>query len=277
MNLSEFVNDVLLWCVTLGAYAEKVQDHAPSYLSKTGSHVFSRSLTSSDLAIERFIEVALLGKYPGVVFLGEESERSLNKEFFPTEGEYVVSLDPINHTSYYQAGESQYEIIVTLSYRGRVQCAICYQPAFKRAFIALEGKAYVASAMDIQAEKWDANEFQVPQSASEEVLTINDGSLTNSLAAVCCPLDAIETYLQSNRTVGMSDILSGNIIGFAKRHAHLRDWIAVAYIVYCAGGSATNFSGVDFSWQYNHEHCAEELLVTNHKAFHSKLLEVLSN
>ena len=64
-------------------YARFLQPKIAVLPEKDGKdNLFSSALTDADLAIQNFVEVVLLSKFPNIRFYGEEYESSPNTKYF---------------------------------------------------------------------------------------------------------------------------------------------------------------------------------------------------
>ncbi|MGB3638181.1 MAG: inositol monophosphatase family protein, partial [Rivularia sp. (in: cyanobacteria)] len=101
-------------------YARFLQPKIAALPDKDGGEsFFSAALTEADLAIQNFVEVALLGNFPNIRFYGEEYKSSPNTKYFRAvdfgeKDDYLVTLDPIDGTKFYIDGHSNYQIILSI-------------------------------------------------------------------------------------------------------------------------------------------------------------------
>ena len=99
-----------------------------------GDSFFSAALTEADLAIQNFVEVALLGHFPNIRFYGEEYKSSPNTKYFRAvdfgeKDDYLITLDPINGTKFYIDGHSNYQIILSIINTDDYEAVIAISPS----------------------------------------------------------------------------------------------------------------------------------------------------
>lgn len=141
------------------AYARQIQPEIAALPAKDqGDNFFAAALTDADLAVQNFVEVALLGTFPQLRFYGEEHERSSNTKYFRAidlgpEGDYLVTLDPIDGTQFYQDGHSNYQIILSVLNRDDYEAAIALSPALNAYYYAIRGEGAFSGtlATELQA------------------------------------------------------------------------------------------------------------------------------
>jgi fructose-1,6-bisphosphatase/inositol monophosphatase family enzyme len=135
------------------AYAHEIQTRIASQPEKSeGRNLFSTALTDADLSIQTFVEVLLLGTFPELRFYGEEHDKTYNTKYFSgidfgDDGQYLLTLDPIDGTRCYMDGHPTYQIILgILSPTGPVG-AMSIHPATAEYFYALKGEGTFHGAL----------------------------------------------------------------------------------------------------------------------------------
>ncbi|HMX12276.1 MAG TPA: inositol monophosphatase family protein, partial [Burkholderiaceae bacterium] len=102
-------------------------------VNRKGSNDF---VTEVDEAAEQAIIETLLQAYPGHGILAEESGR----EHGAASSEYVWIIDPLDGTTNFIHGLPQYAVSIALSFRGKIEQAVVYDPARNDLFYATKGK-----------------------------------------------------------------------------------------------------------------------------------------
>ncbi|MDZ7952854.1 inositol monophosphatase family protein [Nostoc sp. DedQUE09] len=140
------------------AYAHFLQPKIAALPAKEqGNNFFSAALTDADVAIQNLVEVVLLGTFPDIRFYGEEYESSNNTKYFRatelgSEGDYLVTLDPIDGTKFYMDGHSNYQIILSILNADDFEAVIAISPAQNIYFYALRGEGAFKGTLDINLE-----------------------------------------------------------------------------------------------------------------------------
>jgi myo-inositol-1(or 4)-monophosphatase len=93
-------------------------------------------VTEVDHAAEQAIIETLLTAYPGHGILAEESGRSLGAQH----SDFVWIIDPLDGTTNFIHGLPVYCVSIALSFRGKVEQAVVYDPTRNDLFIASKGR-----------------------------------------------------------------------------------------------------------------------------------------
>jgi myo-inositol-1(or 4)-monophosphatase len=93
-------------------------------------------VTEVDRAAEQAIIDVLLEAYPGHAILAEESGRTRGAKH----SDYLWIIDPLDGTTNFIHGLPVYAVSIALSFRGRVEQAIVYDPARNDLFMASKGR-----------------------------------------------------------------------------------------------------------------------------------------
>ncbi|MFN9450510.1 MAG: inositol monophosphatase family protein [Rubrivivax sp.] len=102
-------------------------------VSAKGSNDF---VTEVDRAAEQAIIDILLEAYPGHGILAEESGRERGARH----SDYVWIIDPLDGTTNFIHGFPVYAVSIALSFRGRIEQAVVYDPARNDLFYASKGR-----------------------------------------------------------------------------------------------------------------------------------------
>ncbi len=93
-------------------------------------------VTEVDRAAEEAIIDVLLDAYPGHAILAEESGRARGAKH----SEYLWIIDPLDGTTNFIHGLPVYAVSIALSFRGKVEQAVVYDPARNDLFYASKGR-----------------------------------------------------------------------------------------------------------------------------------------
>ncbi len=150
----DILSELLPFLKVAGGYAQQIQKRIAIHPDKyDGDHVFANALTDADLSIQTFIEVALLAKFPDVRFYGEEYESTYNTKYFRAidlgpQGDYLITLDPIDGTRYYMDGHPNYLVMMTVVNADGFEAAIALSPANNRYYYSLRGQGTFVGSME---------------------------------------------------------------------------------------------------------------------------------
>lgn len=109
----------------------------------------SNWVTSSDIAVEDFLEKELRNIAPDSSFVGEE-DNEIN-----TTGKYIWIIDPIDGTSNYMRGLNASVISVSLMYDGKITLGVVYNPYMDEVFYAELGKGAYLNGKSIHVSNRD--------------------------------------------------------------------------------------------------------------------------
>ena len=125
-------------------YARHIQTRIKTLPAKDeGDNFFATALTDADLSIQTAIEVALLAHFPQIRFFGEEYEQSRNTKYFrstefDSQGDYLITLDPIDGTKFYLDGFDNYQIILSILNADEFEAVIAISLLLKIVIIMLK-------------------------------------------------------------------------------------------------------------------------------------------
>lgn len=103
-------------------------------------------VTEVDLRAEKEIIETIRMSYPAHGFLAEESGRSGNDE-------YVWIIDPLDGTTNFIHGFPQFAVSLALQVRGRMECAVVYDPTRQELFTAARGHGAMLDDRRIRVSK----------------------------------------------------------------------------------------------------------------------------
>ncbi|AFY55656.1 inositol monophosphatase/fructose-1,6-bisphosphatase family protein [Rivularia sp. PCC 7116] len=229
-------------------YARFLQPKIAALPDKDGGEsFFSAALTEADLAIQNFVEVALLGNFPNIRFYGEEYKSSPNTKYFRAvdlgeKDDYLVTLDPIDGTKYYIDGHSNYQIILSILNTDDYEAVIAISPSEDTYFYALRGEG--AFKGNLKMDLSECTPLKVDSTAKPTILLgTSMSSLTPTLKDKYNIINAAEDYSSSIQMPNLNSILTGGISGALKRFGQFIDGAALAFIAKEAGCMVTSLDG----------------------------------
>ncbi|MGF1480150.1 MAG: inositol monophosphatase family protein [Cyanophyceae cyanobacterium] len=242
----QILETLLPYLKVAAAYAQQLQSKISALPAKAEDNFFATALTDADLAIQNLVEVVLLGTFPKVRFYGEEYEQSRNTKYFRSidlgaEGDYLVTLDPIDGTRFYLDGHSNYQIILAVLNRDDFEAAIALSPGLNEYSYALRGQGAFKGAMD--ADLAACTRLQIEQPPSTILLGWGMGSLAPKLKKHYQVIDVATDYSADGQIPNMNGILSSKIAGTAIRAGKFIDGAALAFIAREAGCIVTTLDG----------------------------------
>jgi fructose-1,6-bisphosphatase/inositol monophosphatase family enzyme len=235
--VTDMVERYLPLLVTAGDYAREIQPRISGPATKPGSNPWVQAITDADGAVQNFLEVATLAAFPGVGFYGEEQDQSRNARYFPAEPELQVWLDPINGTFLYQNQQPGWDIILSITRKGRLVAAISYMPVRERFYLAVEGRGAFTGGRE--SRRLADMETLRTRPGSGVCLGYQAPDLLACLKPAFTALDIVADYDPDRGHDNLNDLFTGRLDGFLARQADLLDWGAMAFITVQAGGVAT--------------------------------------
>ncbi|KKW67058.1 inositol monophosphatase [Lampropedia cohaerens] len=106
-------------------------------------------VTEVDTASEEAIVQTLLGAYPEHGILAEESGRKHGK----ADADHLWIIDPLDGTTNFIHGFPVYAVSIALSYKGRIEQAVVYDPARNDLFTATAGRGAFLNDRRIRVSK----------------------------------------------------------------------------------------------------------------------------
>ncbi|NER49973.1 MAG: inositol monophosphatase family protein [Symploca sp. SIO1A3] len=229
------------------AYARQIQPMIGALPSKEeGDNFFAAALTDADLAVQNLVEVVLLGNFPQISFYGEEFELSGNTKYFrslelETEGDYLITLDPIDGTQFYKDGHSNYQIILSVLSANEFEAVIAVSPALNVYFYTIKGEGTFRGSLEMDLEACEP--LKVTNCQQRILLGWEMGELAVVLKEHYEVIDVATCYSQKEQIPNLNGILSGEIAGAVIRRGKFIDGAAIAFLAKEAGCIVTTFDG----------------------------------
>jgi myo-inositol-1(or 4)-monophosphatase len=238
--------DTLLPPLRLAAgYASHIQTKIVAQPAKAGPNPFSMALTDADLSVQTFVEVALLGSFPNIRFYGEEFEQSYNTKYFRAidlgpEGDYLVTLDPIDGTLFYMDGFPNYQIILTVLNADGFEAVLALSPAEDQYFYALRGQGTQVGQLAQDLEDC------APLGLSPHptvLLGTRMAPLKAQLSDRYTVISVSEDYSAEQQIPNVNGLLKGQVGGVILAAGKFIDGAALAFLAQEAGGIVTDHQG----------------------------------
>lgn len=239
--IGEMTDYFLGLLVTAGDYALAIQPQLGAERQKDGHNAWVSALTDADLSVQNFIEVAVLARFPGVQFFGEEHRQSLNQKYFPPVADISVHLDPVNGTFLYKNRRPNWDIIISIAERRRLMAAISYVPSSGRFYMAARG----TGALTGERRHARVADF-VPlhtRPGARQCLTYQTPEVNDRLRGEFQCYDIVADDDPARGLDNLNEFYSGRLAAFACRAGECLDWGAAAFIATQAGGKASHLDG----------------------------------
>lgn len=228
-------------------YARQIQPRIAARPDKDGyDSMFGAALSDTDLSIQTLVEVAILGNFPNLRFYGEEHEQSYNTKYFRAidlgpEGDYLVTLDPIDGTQFYLDGHSNYQIILTVLNRDEFEAVIAVTPGQHTYCYALRGEGCWQGSLD---DSLDAcHSLKIGTTDSVILLGFGMEFLAPKLRDRYQVFDIATGYSRETQMPNVNGIFGGELAGAVIRSGNFIDGAALAFLAQEAGCIVTTFSG----------------------------------
>ncbi|MEH2286892.1 inositol monophosphatase family protein [Nostoc sp.] len=264
------------------AYAHFLQPKIAALpAKKQGNNFFSAALTDADVAIQNLIEVVLLATFPDTRFYGEEYESSNNTKYFRatelgSEGDYLVTLDPIDGTKFYMDGHSNYQIILSILNADDFEAVIAISPAQNIYFYALRGEGAFKGTLEMNLEGCAPLHITSPKPAI--LLGWGMNSIAHLLKNQYKVIDIANDYSSDIQIPNLNGILSGDLSGAVIKSGKFIDSAALAFIAKEAGWIVTTLDGSTLPPLHTcKNYSLPGLLIAASKSVHQHLLSAMQS
>lgn len=229
------------------AYSKNIQPVIAARPEKTDQqNHFGAALSDADLSIQTLVEVALLGAYPQIRFYGEEYEKTANTKYFRAidlgpDGDYLVTLDPIDGTRFYLDGHDNYQIIVGVLNQDEYEAVLAISPAQDCYYYALRGVGTFLGSLESSLDQCQKLQLENPKpliylgwGLSDRLPDIGPAYQINDLKTA---------YTADTFAPNINAILKGEFAGAILESGKFIDGAAIAFLAQEAGCIVTTFTG----------------------------------
>ena len=243
----DILSALLPFLKVAGAYAQQIQKRIAIHPDKyEGDHVFANALTDADLSIQNFIEVTLLAKFPDVRFYGEEYESTYNTKYFRAidlgpQGDYLITLDPIDGTRYYMDGHPNYLVMLTVINADGFEAAIALSPASDRYYYSLRDQGTFVGSMDDDLDQCKPLKIENPK--EKIVLGTALSPIADTVRKHYPVVDLKTEYSSEVPVPPINGLLTGEVSGVILASAQFIDTAALAWMAKEMGYCLTTYDG----------------------------------
>ncbi len=229
-------------------YARQIQTQINTLPAKeTGDNFFAAALTDADLSIQTLVEVALLGTFPHIRFYGEEYEQSRNTKYFRStelgdQGDYLITLDPIDGTKFYLDGHDNYQIILSILNVDHFEAVIAISPAQDCYYYSLRGEGTYQGKLKLDLDACTPLKITNPQ--PKILLGWGMAHLKPALVDKYDVIDIENCYSSETKLPNYNGIFSGDLIGWVTKRGKFIDSAALAFMAKETGCIVTGFNGL---------------------------------
>ncbi|MCB0323023.1 MAG: hypothetical protein KDD69_05595 [Bdellovibrionales bacterium] len=264
-----------LW--TAGAYALEVQKEIRSRPAKDYDSPFAQAVTDADIAVQNFLEVSLLARFPQLRFFGEEVDQSLSMKYFSTDHPWEVLVDPIDGTRFYADGRRDFNVVVSVVDSRSYQAGIIYMPGFEKCVHAVQGEpTYLAAPNEIA--RGEIGQVYAFPSAPRRIYCYRCPEAVTALSPHFEVIDVAEAYERDPNCSNINAIFTGEACAFLGKGNSAIDWGVHAFLVERAGGKASTWTGASLpEVQTLQDRSFPEMLVATSDELHSEISELLQS
>jgi fructose-1,6-bisphosphatase/inositol monophosphatase family enzyme len=263
------------------AYARNIQGAIAAHPEKTNQqNHFGAALSDADLSIQTLVEVVLLGAFPQIRFYGEEYEKTANTKYFRaidlgSEGDYLVTLDPIDGTRFYLDGHPNYQIIVGVLNVDDYEAVLAISPAQDCYYYALRGAGTYWGTLATALDQCQRLQIENPK----PVIYLGWG-LSDSLPDLRPAYQVVDlktAYAADTLAPNLNAILSGELSGAILESGKFIDGAALAFLAQEAGCLVTTLTGDPLPpLQSDRTYQRPGFIVATSAAVHHDLLQAVS-
>ena len=263
-------------------YARYIQSKIASLPDKEANgNVFTAALTDADLSIQTAIEVAILGTFPDLRFYGEEHEQSRNTKYFRSielgnQGDYLVTLDPIDGTKLYMDGSDNYLIILNVLNADEYEAVMTVSPATNSYWLTLRGQGIFQGSLDQEIEA--CKPLTIPQHQPTILLGWDMAFIKPALDSKYKVIDLENSYVAEKNFPNYKNMFSGDLIGWVTKRGKFIDSAALAFMAKEAGYMVSDFQGeplVPLSECSNYSY--QGIIVGVNESVHQDLLNAVNS
>lgn len=276
----EILSELLPFLKVAGTYAQEIQKRISIHPDKyDGDHLFANALTDADLSIQTFIEVTLLAKFPNVRFYGEEYEQTYNTKYFRAidlgdQGDYLVTLDPIDGTRYYMDGHPNYLVMMTVVNADGFEAAIALSPANNCYYYALRGQGTFIGSMEDSLD--ECKPLKIEDPGEKVVLGTALSPIADRVRSHYPVIDLKTEYSSELPVPPINGLLTGEVAGVILASAQFIDTAALAWMASEMGYPMTTYEGEPLPKPSECENYRiTEVIVSANQTMQNKLIEIM--
>ncbi|CAN5827903.1 hypothetical protein BH23CYA1_BH23CYA1_03630 [soil metagenome] len=278
----EILATLLPFLKVAGAYAQQIQQRIASHPDKfEDGHLFSNALTDADLSVQTFVEVVLLAKFPDLRFYGEEYEKSYNTKYFRAidlgpQGDYLITLDPIDGTRYYMDGHDNYMIILTVLNADGFEAALALSPAKDCYYYALRGEGTFKGKLNDSLDQ--CQPLTVTNPTEKVFLGWQISPMAEQVRSHYRAININTDYSAEIAVPSINGLLTGEISGAILASGQFIDTAALAFMAKEMGYHLTTYTGSpppalsaceDYRWP--------GLIISATESMQQKLVEIMQS
>ncbi|MBD1915094.1 MULTISPECIES: inositol monophosphatase family protein [Cyanophyceae] len=244
----EILAALLPYLKTAGAYAQQVQAQIAAQPDKDGKgdNFFASALSDADLSIQTMMEVVLLGLFPSVRFYGEEHEQTYNTKYFRAidlgpQGDYLLTLDPIDGTQFYLDGHSNYQIILGVLNADEYEAALAITPSQDLYYYTLRGEGTFMGSLAQSLD--DCTQIKVQSPTPAICLGWQMGDLVPYVSDRYRVYHTKTDYSKETQIPNFNGLLSGDLAGAVLAKGQFLDGAVLAFMAQEMGFIVTTFTG----------------------------------
>ena len=267
---------------TAGNYAAEIQSRIDSHPDKfDGDHIFANALTDADLSVQTFMEVVLLANFPNLRFYGEEYEKSYNTKYFRAidlgpQGDYLITLDPIDGTRYYMDGHPHYLVILTIVNADGFEAAIALSPANNCYYYTLRDQGTFVGTFDDDLDQCQPLKIQDP--GNKVLLGWAISPLADAVRSHYPVIDLKTEYSADNPVPPINGLLTGEVAGVILASAQFIDTAALAWMASGMGYQMTTFEGAPLpSPSTCKDYRQREIIVSANESMQQQLIKIVAS
>lgn len=243
LGLVESLKLLLPRFLTAGATVRRIQTiirtkNIRQTTLKSGDH-FSNPLTDATRLVQSLFGMAVGELFTDASFYTEENREDRISRYLLKDAPFLITLDPLDGTLFFQDGLANYDIILTICRQGKLVAAVDYRPATDMFYLGITGVgAFTTSAKRIHSGlPWA--KFSLARTPKTVLTYCNDPHVSARITRAGLQVVGSEDYKLGSGIwdFPLHGILTGEIGGLYRTDAPLIDWVALAFIAQLAGGA----------------------------------------
>lgn len=216
-------------------------------------------VTEADLTANKIITNAIKQKFPTHGIVSEEEPE------FNTGSDYIWYIDPLDGTLNFSTGTPMFGTLIALSYKGKVELAVDYDPILKNLFFAKRGQGAFWNYKPIHCSK-QKNIIHSLGCAGSKLAKNRIILMTAFLQAAKKQTFWLSMFGSIATTA--SFVASGRRDWYCGGDGYVWDYAAPSLILQEAGCKVTNYAGKP--WQIT-----DRQIVAANPTLHKKLMKII--